>query len=179
MNIWNNAVITNKGLALQSKLMEGHSLEITRAIAGSGYVTPDLLQNQTDVIDAQQELIFRPVSYPEYGKCKLPLYLTNEDVTVGYKVRMIYVMANDPDEGEIVFFVAQSARSDMGTIVPTASEMAGYSAEWTFYFQYGRADGVNVTVDPANTVSRNEMETYVGEEFVAISTTEIDSIFES
>ena len=36
MNVWNNAVITDKGLALQSKMMAGTSLQITRAIAGSG-----------------------------------------------------------------------------------------------------------------------------------------------
>jgi hypothetical protein len=161
MNVWNNAVITDKGLALQSKMMAGTSLQITRAIAGSGYVTPGLLQSQTEVIDPKAELEFRAVSYPEYGKCKLPLFLSNDNIEEGFKVRMIYLMAMDPDEGEIVFFVAQSVNPDEGTVVPSAEEMPGYSSEWTFYFQFGRADGVTVMVDPTGYVSREEMEAYV------------------
>ena len=161
MNVWNNAVITDQGIALQTKLIAGNTLDITRAIAGLGYVTPGLLKEQTEVIDAWKELAFQAVSYPEYGRCKLPMTMTNDDVETGQTVRMIYIMAQDPDEGEIIFAVAQSVDSKYGTIVPSASEMPGYSAEWTFYFQYGRADGVNVMVDPTGFVSRTEMEEYV------------------
>ena len=49
MNTWANAVMTNKGLALQAKLLAGTTLTITRAVTGTGYVTPGLLQNQTAV----------------------------------------------------------------------------------------------------------------------------------
>lgn len=181
MNVWNNAVITDDGLALQSKLIQGTSLEITRAIAGTGYVTPGLLQEQTEVIDAKQELVFHPVSYPEYGKCKLTLTMTNDEVETGYTIRQIYIMANDPDKGEIVYFIAQSVDADHGTIVPAATEMPGYSAEWTFYFQYGRADGVTVTVDPTGAVTREELEAYVNQALetylVAITDAEIDTVF--
>lgn len=182
MNVWNNAVITDDGLALQSKLIQGTTLEITRAIAGIGYVTPGLLQEQKEVIDAKQELVFHPVSYPEYGKCKLTLTLTNDEVTTGHTIRQIYIMAKDPDKGEIVYFIAQSVDAEHGTIVPAAAEMPGYSAEWTFYFQYGRADGVNVVVDPTGYVSREEMEAYVTEiikdiNIASITEYEIDTVF--
>ena len=136
------------------------------------------------MIDAKMELQFRAVSYPEYGRCKLPLFLTNDDVTESFKCRSIYIMANDPDEGEIVFFIAQAVTAEEGTTVPTASEMPGYSAEWTFYFQYGRADNVTVLVDPTGYVSRTEMEEYVasamsGFSVSAITNEEIDAAFES
>lgn len=176
MNVWNSAVITDKGLALQAKLMAGNSLTVTRVIAGSGYVTPGLLQSQTEVIDAKQELQCRPVTYPETGRCDLAVVLTNDEVTEGYKIRMIYIMADDPDEGEIIFFVAQSVSPDDGTKVPAANEGPGYSAEWVFSFQYGRADGVTVMVDPSNTVSREEMESYIDTAFAAMTTEEIDEI---
>lgn len=184
MNVWDSAIITDKGLALQSKLIAGNSLEITRAIASTGYIQPGLLHSQTEVIDAKMELQFRAVSYPEYGRCKLPLFLTNDDVTESFKCRSIYIMANDPDEGEIVFFIAQAVTAEEGTTVPTASEMPGYSAEWTFYFQYGRADNVTVLVDPTGYVSRTEMEEYVasamsGFSVSTITTEEIDAAFES
>ena len=177
MNVWNNAVITDQGIALQTKLIAGTNLNITKAIAGTGYVTPGLLQDQTEVIDAWMELSFQAVTYPEYGRAKLPLTLSNDEVETGATVRMIYIMAQDPDEGEIIYAVAQSVSSDIGTIVPSAAESPGYSAEWTFYFQYGRADGVNVMVDSTAYVSRTEMESYIANKIKPITFAEIDIAF--
>lgn len=160
MNVWENAVITNKGISLLSKLMAGSNLEITRAETGSGYVTPGLLIAQTDVTNPMQELSFRATSYPEEGKCKLPCFLTNDGVSTGYTAKQVGIYAHDPDDGEILFFIAQ-AQSDKGTEVPSETEMPGYSAEWAFYFNYGQADAVSVTVDPSNAVTHAEMEQYV------------------
>lgn len=176
MNIWENAVVTDKGIALLSKLTAGHSLEITRAVTGTEYVNPTLLHQLRDVTNPQQPLEFRPVSYPEQGKCAVPMALTNEGLEKGYTAMQIGVYATDPDEGEILFFIAQ-ANSGTGTIVPTAEEMPGYNAEWTFYFQYGRADDVTVLVDPSNTVSRAEMKEYISSEIVAMTYAEIDAAF--
>lgn len=156
MNHWTNAVITTKGLALQSKLISGTSLVITKAVAGSGYVSPTLLQTQTAVSSPKQTLNFRTISYPSAGKCAVPVYLTNDSVQTGYTANQIGFYATDPDEGEILYFIAQ-ADSGYGEVVPSASEMPGYSAEWTFYFQYGQADDVTIIVDPSNTVSHSEL----------------------
>ena len=155
MNTWPNAVITNKGLALQAKLIEGHTLNITRAVAGTAYVQPVLLLQQTDISDIKQTLKFKKVSYPEEGKSAVPMFLTNEGLATGYIATQIGVFAEDPDEGEILYFISQ-AESGKGTEVPSETEMPGYHAEWTFYFQYGNADGVSVTVDPAHTISEEE-----------------------
>ena len=178
MNVWANAVITEKGLSLLSKLTQGNTLEIIEAVTGSGFVTPGLLQKQTAVTDPKQQLNFRPVSYPETGKCALPMALTNEGLTLGYESTQVGVFAKDPDEGEILFFIAQAVDRNSGTTVPSETEMPGYSAEWTFYFQYGQADGVTVTVDPSNSVSRDEMETYVTNAFASITFAEIDAAFQ-
>lgn len=176
MNIWANAVITDKGLALQAKLIAGNTLNITRAVTAAGYVTPGLLQKQTDVTSPMQDLKSRPITYPEPGKCALTLTLTNEEVEIGYTAMQVGIYATDPDEGEILYFIAQ-AEANTGTIVPSKTEMGNYNAEWTFYFQYGQADGVTVTVDPANAVSRAEMESFIDETFIPITFAEIDEAF--
>lgn len=187
MNIWQNAAITQKGLALQAKLIEGHTLQITRAVTGAGWVNPVLLKQQTDIIDPKQTLTFHPVSYPEEGKCALPLTLDNVGLATGYTAHAVGVFAMDPDEGEILYFIAGSTTSEDkdGTVVPSETESPGYGAEWTFYFQYGQADGVTVVVDPEGVVLRNEMQDFVeryivevmGGTFIAITNDEIDSIF--
>lgn len=157
MNIWANSVITNKGLALQAKLIEGNTLTITRAVTGTGYVTPGLLQQQTEVSGPMQPLEIRPVTYPEEGKCALPCTLTNEGLTTGYTAMQLGIYANDPDEGEILYFIAQ-AETDTGTIIPAEDETVHYTAEWTFYFQYGHADNVTVVVDPSNSATIEMLE---------------------
>ena len=177
MNTWANTVLTDKGRALLAKLTQGNTLDITRAVAGAGYVTPGFLANQTEVPDPKQSLTFRPVSYPETGKCALPVELRNEGLATGYIATQVGIYATDPDEGEILFFISQAPEANKGTEIPSATEMPGYSAEWTFYVQYGQADGVNVTVDPANTISREEMEGYIAETFTPISTDKINALF--
>ena len=176
MNIWANAVITEKGLALLAKLTQGNTLDIIDAVTGAGFVTPGLLMKQTAVTDPKQPLKARPVSYPETGRCELPLMLTNDGVETGYEATQVGVFANDPDEGKILFFISQSIDAVTGTTVPSETEMPGYSAEWTFRLQYGQADGVNVTVDPSNTVSPSELEQYIKDTFVPISFARIDEL---
>lgn len=160
MNIWENAVITNKGVALLTKMISGTTMNITRGEIGSGYVTPGTLANQTAVTNPMQEVSFREILYPEAGKCALPCFINNDKINAGYMAYQVGIYATDPDEGEILFFITQ-APNGKGLEIPSATEMPGYSSEWTFYFQYGQADGVSVVVDPANSVSSEEMKSYV------------------
>ena len=161
MNIWENAVITKQGLALQAKLIAGNTLTITRAVVGSGSVSPTLLQDQVAVSDPQQTITaFSSITYPATGKAAVTMQLTNDDLTAGYTAMQIGFYATDPDNGEILYFIAQ-ANEGTGTVIPAPSEMTDYTAEFTFYFQYGQADNVTVTVDPAAAVTTDAMETYV------------------
>ena len=157
MNIWSNAVVTTAGLNLLAKLIDGNALDITRAVAGAGFVTPGLLMAQKEVTDARQELSFTALSYPEDGKCALTCNLRNDELSIGYTAMQIGIFATDPDEGEVLFFIAQAA-DGTGTHVPANNEMGSYNAEWTFYFQYGNADNVNVTVDPSATVNQAQLD---------------------
>lgn len=175
MNVWENSVITEKGLSLLAKLTAGNTLAITRAVTGAGYVTPGLLQGQTEVTDPKQELKFRVVTYPEVGKCATPVYLNNDGLTASYTANQVGMFATDPDEGEVLFLITQAA-SGNGTMIPSETEMPGYSAEWTFYIQYGQADGVTVEVDPANSVTQEGMESYINMEIRALTTAELDTI---
>lgn len=161
MDIWANAVITDKGLDLQAKLIAGTTLTITRAVTGSGFVTPGLLSQQTAVTDIKQELQSGIVTYPGKGMCALPLSLSNEKLTEGYIANQVGVYAMDPDEGEILYFIAQSPDEKKGREVPSAAEIASYFAEWTFYFKFGQADSVTVLVDPAGATPKKQIESMI------------------
>lgn len=152
MSAWTSGNYTKKGLALLTKLTQGASLKITRAVTGTGYVQPSVLANQTGVTGIKQTLKFMAASYPETGVCKLPMFITNEGLTAKYTAKQIGIYALDPDVGEILYFIAQS---EDGTIVPSESVMPEYSSTWTFYFRYGQADNVSVTVDPSHTITED------------------------
>ena len=160
MNIWENTVITEKGLSLQAKLIKGTSLIITRAVSGTGYVTPALLQKQTAISGEKQALAFRTVTYPAVGKCAVPVVLKNEGLTNGYTATQIGIYAMDPDDGEILYLISQ-AENGTGTEVPSEAEVASYSASWTFYMQYGHADNVTVVVDPSDAVTAELLEAHL------------------
>ena len=176
MNKWANTVVTEKGLALLAKLTQGNTLNIIEAVTGAGFVAPGVLVKQTGVMDPKQSLKLRHISDPENGKCSITMSLTNEGVGTAYDATQVGVFATDPDEGKILFFIAQAVTAGDGTTVPSETEMPGYSAEWTFYLQYGQADGVTVVVDPSHTVTREEMEQFIDTEFVAITNAQIDAI---
>lgn len=158
MNTWANTVLTEDGRALMAKLTQGNTLDITRAVTGSGFVTPGLLVKQTAVTDPKQDLSFRPTEYPEAGKCAVTASLKNDGLSTGYTATQVGIYATDPDGGEILLFISQATDASSGTIIPSEAEMPGYSAEWTFTFQYGQADSVTVTVDPSNAVTWAQLE---------------------
>lgn len=174
MNIWENTIITSSGIALLSKLIEGNTLKITRAETGAGYVLPGALREQTEVTDPKQPLSFRAITYPEEWKCCLPCFLTNDTLNTGYTVKQVGIYAEDPDEGEILFFIAQATK-ETGTIVPSKDESPGYNAEWTFYFNYGAANDVTLLLDPSNVVTSIIMEQYIAAEIQAATIPEIDA----
>lgn len=181
MNIWENAVVTKKGFSLQSKLIAGNTLNITKAVVGAGSVSPVLLQDQTAVTEPKQTIeTFPSITYPEEGKCAVTLRIVNDDLTKGYTAMQIGFYAMDPDEGEILYFIAQ-ASTGTGTAIPAKTEMTDFAAEFTFYFQYGQADNVTVVVDPAGAVTQEGMEIFVQQFFdtnmIPITYTEIDASF--
>lgn len=161
MSVWTEAVITRKGIALLTKLHSGTTLSLTRAVAGAGTVVYDDLQYQIAVTDERQELTFSTKSYPEEGKCSIPLRLRSTKAT-GYNVTQIGVYAFDPDEGEILYLIAQ-ASDGVGTYVPSITEMPGYASVWTFDVLYGQADEVTIVVDPAAAATVDEVQAIVAE----------------
>lgn len=166
MYTWENAIITRKGLALLSKLTSGNTLYLTRAASGSGFVDPDILVNMNAMSNEKQSMTFATQSYPEEGKCAVPVRLTNTGLSEGYQARQVGIYAFDPDEDEILFLIAQAMTEEgnpepKGTKIPSESEMPGYSAEWTFYIEYGQADDVTVVVDPSNTITEKAVKVMI------------------
>ena len=157
MSKWPNFKMTAKGEALLAKLVAGTKLTITRAVTGTGYVDPDTLSAQTAVTGVKQTVEFRALTYTGESKSVLHCRLSNSGLNAGYTAMQLGVYATDPDEGQILFCLAQ-AEAGNGTVVPAEADDPGYTAIWNLHIQFGQADGVEVTVSAADTVTVIMME---------------------
>lgn len=102
------AVITQNGLALiQKTQMQNVRLEFTRIVTGSGeYTETEELNGLSALKEPKQEFPFSSVSVVDQQTIKLAAAITNKDLQQAYYMREIGVMANDPDNGEILYSIA-------------------------------------------------------------------------
>ena len=146
MSTWKNATPTVKGYALQGKLLSSGTLNITKVKTGSGRVNTDELVNQTDVTNAVQELAIEALTYQNNGSALLQVLLDNYTLENGYDLNQIGIYADDPDEGEILYLIAQADEAEQ---IPSKTEQpTGYTCEWSFYLSFGASAGINVTITP-------------------------------
>ena len=101
--------VTQKGLALLAKLHSGSTLEITRAMIGEGQVPDDgNLRDLEDLVaPVAQAATTRPVTV---GTTTSFVVQYRNDLSGGLdrdvNINEYGVFANDPDEGEILLYVA-------------------------------------------------------------------------
>lgn len=131
---WNTVVYTAKGLMLLSKLIAGSTLSITKIVSGAGLVPEGALREQTAVTEPKQQLLHDPVMVNINTQAEIAAQLRNTGVQAGYTARQIGVYASDPDEGEILLFIAQDAK---GEAVPAEAEAPLFSISFTFLAQFG------------------------------------------
>lgn len=162
MSKWPNFVITAKGEELLAKLIAGTKLAITRAVTGTGYVDPDTLSAQTAVSGEKQTIELRALAYTDESKAVLHCRMSNSGLAAGYTAMQVGVYATDPDDGEILFCLAQ-AEEDKGSEVPSEADDPGYTALWSLHVRFGQADGVEIAVSDADAVTVIMMEDALSE----------------
>ena len=138
---------TQKGLALQSKLLSTDKLEITRVVSGTGKVSTGQLSAQTAVSDIKQELTVESLTYGEDGKGLLRVRIDNFSLQTGYSMNQIGIYANDPDEGEILYIIAQV--TDVAEPIPSITEQpTGFTCNWSFHLVFSDSSNISVTISP-------------------------------
>ena len=137
--------VTNKGLNLQNKQVQGADLTITKAVSGSGSVSLVDLKNQTEVINIEQTLVIESLRQDtSEHSYTLLVRLDNLGLEEAYKLRQIGIYAHDPDEGEILFALAQL---DEAKKISTEDEAPGYTLQLSFVFQNSNEANIVVNYD--------------------------------
>ena len=153
MAIWTTTV-TNKGNALQIKQINGAKLSFTKVVTGSGTVSVENLKNQIDVRNIQQTLSIEGLTpTPDQKKYTIKVMLSNDTLSNPYYLSQLGFYANDPDEGEILFAIAQL---DNKKLIPSVSEAYGYHIEFVFTFLNENGAEIEVIPDVAGLMTREE-----------------------
>ena len=165
------ATVTNKGIALQSKQVKGSTLSFTKVLGGAGTVELVNLKEQTAVSNIKQTISVESIR-TKAAEYTITVLLSNSGINTGYKLSQIGFYAIDPDEGEILFAIAQA---DTPESVPSATDAEGFCLEFAFTFKNSNEAAVNITVDLAGYVSSGEIQQLMVEQQDILTTSNIVS----
>lgn len=159
MNIWESTVLTDKGAALQAKFVDGQTLQITRVMTGAVKVPVVNLRQQTSVTDGGKEITLQP-SRIEGDKMIVPVLLENKELEKGYDLWQVGIYAQDPDEGEILYCLAQASEAKH---IPSVAEAPGFSITWDFCFKTSNTVPFEIHLNSVGLVNIEQYQVHTAE----------------
>ena len=146
------AVLTRKGIALLAKAQaEEKTIAFTRAVTGSGeYEEGEDLASRTELKNYQQEFAPTTIQRQNETNVYVRFSITNNPsygaLTHGYYVTEIGLMANDPDEGEILYGIA-IADEDKADYLPAYNNLLPAVIGVDFLIEVDNAESVTIMTD--------------------------------
>lgn len=128
--IFNEAVLTTKGIALLAKAQAGRcTIALTKAETGDGaYADGEDLKARTALKSQRQTFPLITVRTQNATNVYVKFIITNKpesggNLAQGYYVKEVGLFATDPDEGEILYAIQTPSSSfPSGSMKPTASK---------------------------------------------------------
>ena len=157
------AVLTRKGIALLAKAQAEHkSITFTGAVTGNGdYEDGEDISSRTSLKSEQQTfaptLIRRQNETNVYVHFTITNYQEGDALEHGYYVTEIGLIANDPDEGEILYGIAigEPGKCDY---LPAYDSLLPAVIGVDFLIEVGNADQVNIVTDLSAYATHEEVE---------------------
>ena len=141
---WNEAVITDKGVALLAKTFTEGNIVLTRAVGGEGYTAPERLTETTDVQPPVHEMGLAGVS-AEQGKITVRVRGQNTNLAARYTLRQIGIFAKEKGSAgeDILFAVIQD---EAGEVIPSVAENPEFLIEFDFVIPVSNAENIEVVL---------------------------------
>ena len=140
---WNEAVITDSGIALLAKTFTEGNIVFTRAVGGEDYTEGSRLMQQTAVEPPAHELGLAGIAR-EKGKITVKVRGQNTGLESRYTLRQIGVFAKEKDAGgEVLFAIIQD---ETGEIIPAITENPEFLIELDFVIPISNAEKIEVNI---------------------------------
>ena len=120
---WKDAAVTNDGVEMLNEWMAGRKITIVAAYGGTGTVDPELLAEQTGLVDMRQGLYLLGEEDGADGKT-IQVQVQNADVMEEYELNQVGVYAaldvdRDPEAKPRLLFIMQDEK---GVTIPSAMD---------------------------------------------------------
>lgn len=160
MSNWGKPVLTKQGLKLQAKVDAGSRMQLTQCKIGSGTLSSGQnLEDLTALIAPVQALPIASISYSENnGACVITAVTDNSNVSTGYYLREFGIFARDPNDGEILYAVAQDTNPDY---IPPSGTSAVVSQEIGVALSFSNAANVTAQVNTSAIATVTYVNNYV------------------
>lgn len=155
------SVITNKGMALMTKLVAAEAdLDVTRAAVGTGILLSGYdPHSMTDLIAYKMDgTISAHSRYPEQSdKAYIAMQVSSKGVETTFAITEAGVYANDPDEGEILYSYMDFSSTPI--LITSEGEDEIRFADITLEIIVGDIKNIRVYISPNALVRREEFDT--------------------
>ena len=154
---WSSAELTDSGLELLSKLINGGKLTITRALVGSGTVATDELYRQTEHTAPINAPVSIAGSKELAGKSGRTIFVQvrNSGVTEAVRMKQIGIFAQTDSEIEVLLAIMQD---DIGEEIPPYAEFPDFLIEFNAVLAIARTNNITVMTDSGAVATRADLE---------------------
>lgn len=126
---WKDAAVTNEGVEMLNEWMAGRKITVVAAFGGTGTVDPDLLTEQTDLVDMRQELYLLGEEDSTDGKT-VQVQVQNATVMEEYELNQVGVYAaldvkkdeDTPEEIRAKMKLLFIMQDEKGVTIPAAMD---------------------------------------------------------
>lgn len=157
--MFDRAVITAKGLALDAKIIAGKTNAVFTAIRlGNGTYngTEDLIA-ATAMKSVKQTFGISSISIAESNTVKLRSVINNVGIKEGYYISEVGIYAQDPDAGEILYSIALGIKNKMD-YQPSESELEGATSTFDTYTVTSNTEKATIRMGTGAMASAEDVE---------------------
>lgn len=148
--MWDNTIITDKGIELLKNALNGGTINVTAIKAGAGKVDVSALKSQTAVSEIKQSGTIQGVTTASDGTIKIGVLFSNTGLTAGYLMTQLGIYAKDASGTEVLFAISQNST---GKEVPSETSMPAWSLVHDFYIKLNNDVSITTTIDPEGYVT--------------------------
>ncbi|MEC2131625.1 phage tail protein [Brevibacillus centrosporus] len=171
---FNGSVLTELGLALLTKAQTGATrIQFTRIGIGDGYSAEDQ-SKLTELVHEVLSLDILELKVIGEGQSQVTATISNKDLTDGVYVREIGLFATDPDEGEILYAVANAG--SLADFLPPSDGINVVEEIFHFITVIGTVENVTAVIDEKALVTVDSFNEHVNDASIHVTSEEMDLV---
>ncbi len=140
---WNNAVVTNAGVAMLQQVLGGATFTIDNAAGGSGTVPVASLLAQTALKTQRQTFNIVGVTNETNGK-KINIFITTIGLVTGYTMNQIGIWAHTANNPSALFAILQD---EVGIAIPSETDIPDFALNLYTVIDFSNESEFNLTID--------------------------------